>query len=193
VTSEENPLTDVLTTTARISVSGAGGVFNFILQCANETHTFTVETYSSTGEGRAIPFEVLNFPARALRALPLPPGDLRYRDIQTRIDNEPAGGSQIAPDTYSNVVTFGRILGSIPKTRFVVGNIFPDDIVTVPFSGLSSADREILTPLPVGGVDLGAIERSLVVKALTQARHNKTRTQLYSRIEKYGLVETEPS
>jgi len=57
-------------------------------------------------------------------------------------------------------------------------------------------------PLPVGGVDLGAIERSLVVKALTQARHNKTRAakllgltraQLYSRIEKYGLVETESS
>ena len=35
VTSEENPLTDVLTTTARISVPGAGGVFNFILRCAN--------------------------------------------------------------------------------------------------------------------------------------------------------------
>jgi transcriptional regulator with GAF, ATPase, and Fis domain len=54
--------------------------------------------------------------------------------------------------------------------------------------------------LPVGGVNLEAIERSLVVKALTQARHNKTRAakllgltraQLYSRIEKYGLAETE--
>ena len=56
------------------------------------------------------------------------------------------------------------------------------------------------TPLPAGGVNLDAIERSLVVKALTQARHNKTRAakllgltraQLYSRIEKYGLAETE--
>ncbi|MSO84010.1 MAG: AAA family ATPase [Acidobacteria bacterium] len=56
-------------------------------------------------------------------------------------------------------------------------------------------------PLPAGGVNLGAIERSLVVKALAQARHNKTRAakllgltraQLYSRIEKYGLAETEP-
>jgi transcriptional regulator with GAF, ATPase, and Fis domain len=55
-------------------------------------------------------------------------------------------------------------------------------------------------PLPVGGVNLEDIERSLVVKALTQARHNKTRAakllgltraQLYSRIEKYGLAETE--
>jgi transcriptional regulator with GAF, ATPase, and Fis domain len=54
--------------------------------------------------------------------------------------------------------------------------------------------------LPVGGVNLEAIERSLVVKALTQARHNKTRAakllgltraQLYSRIEKYGLTGTE--
>jgi transcriptional regulator with PAS, ATPase and Fis domain len=56
-------------------------------------------------------------------------------------------------------------------------------------------------PFPAGGVNLEAIERSLVVKALTQARHNKTRAakllgltraQLYSRIEKYGLAETEP-
>jgi transcriptional regulator with PAS, ATPase and Fis domain len=55
-------------------------------------------------------------------------------------------------------------------------------------------------PLPAGGVSLEAIERSLVIKALTQARHNKTRAakllgltraQLYSRIEKYRLAETE--
>jgi transcriptional regulator with PAS, ATPase and Fis domain len=54
--------------------------------------------------------------------------------------------------------------------------------------------------LPAGGVNLEAIERSLVAKALAQARHNKTRAakllgltraQLYSRIEKYGLAETE--
>jgi transcriptional regulator with GAF, ATPase, and Fis domain len=53
---------------------------------------------------------------------------------------------------------------------------------------------------PAGGVKLEAIERSLVEKALTQARHNKTRAakllgltraQLYSRIEKYGLAEQE--
>jgi transcriptional regulator with GAF, ATPase, and Fis domain len=57
-------------------------------------------------------------------------------------------------------------------------------------------------PLPAGGVNLEDIERSLVVRALTQARHNKTRAakllgltraQLYSRIEKYGLAESEPS
>jgi DNA-binding NtrC family response regulator len=53
---------------------------------------------------------------------------------------------------------------------------------------------------PAGGVNLEAIERSLVVKALAHARHNKTRAakllgltraQLYSRIEKYGLAEPE--
>jgi transcriptional regulator with GAF, ATPase, and Fis domain len=55
-------------------------------------------------------------------------------------------------------------------------------------------------PIPAGGVNLESIERSLVVQALKQARHNKTRAakllgltraQLYSRIEKYGLAETE--
>ena len=57
-------------------------------------------------------------------------------------------------------------------------------------------------PLGTGVVNLAAVERSLVMKALTQARHNKTRTaklvgltwaQLYSRIEKYDLAETEAS
>ena len=55
-------------------------------------------------------------------------------------------------------------------------------------------------PLPAGGVNLEAIERGFVVKALTQARHNKTRAakllgltraQLYSRIDKYGLANTD--
>jgi transcriptional regulator with PAS, ATPase and Fis domain len=58
------------------------------------------------------------------------------------------------------------------------------------------------SPFPPQGVNLEAIERTLVIKALTQARHNKTRAakllgltraQLYSRIEKYGLAESEPS
>ena len=62
------------------------------------------------------------------------------------------------------------------------------------------SDDENAAQLPAGGVNLEDIERSLVVKALTQARHNKTRAakllgltraQLYSRIEKYGLAGTE--
>jgi two-component system response regulator AtoC len=62
------------------------------------------------------------------------------------------------------------------------------------------SDDHTAANLPAGGVNLEDIERSLVVKALTQARHNKTRAakllgltraQLYSRIEKYGLTGTE--
>jgi transcriptional regulator with GAF, ATPase, and Fis domain len=54
--------------------------------------------------------------------------------------------------------------------------------------------------LAAGAMNLGDIERSLVVNALAMARHNKTRAakllgltraQLYSRIEKYGLEETD--
>jgi two-component system response regulator FlrC len=64
----------------------------------------------------------------------------------------------------------------------------------------SKTDEAPGGPLPAGGINLEAIERTLVLKALAQARHNKTRAakllgltraQLYSRIEKYGLAETE--
>jgi transcriptional regulator with GAF, ATPase, and Fis domain len=74
--------------------------------------------------------------------------------------------------------------------------------VTAPRSSAVKTDDTPSGPLPAGGVNLEAIERSLVVRALTQARHNKTRAakllgltraQLYSRIEKYGLAESEPS
>ncbi|HEY7370067.1 MAG TPA: sigma 54-interacting transcriptional regulator [Thermoanaerobaculia bacterium] len=52
-------------------------------------------------------------------------------------------------------------------------------------------------PLPAGGVDLEAVERRFVAKALGQTRGNKTRaarllgltrSQFYSRLEKYGLL-----
>jgi transcriptional regulator with GAF, ATPase, and Fis domain len=83
------------------------------------------------------------------------------------------------------------------------GYIRPEHLpVTAPRQVVVPAAGEMPTsaPLPAGGVNLEAIERSLVVKALSQARHNKTRAakllgltraQLYSRIEKYGLAETE--
>jgi transcriptional regulator with GAF, ATPase, and Fis domain len=67
-------------------------------------------------------------------------------------------------------------------------------------AGATAGDLNAAAALPAGGVNLEAIERSLVVKALTQARHNKTRAakllgltraQLYTRIEKYGLAEHE--
>ena len=73
--------------------------------------------------------------------------------------------------------------------------------VTAPRRSVSTPDAvPAIAAFPAGGVNLEAIERSLVVKALAQARHNKTRAakllgltraQLYSRIEKYGLTETE--
>ncbi len=72
--------------------------------------------------------------------------------------------------------------------------------VTTPRTPPATSVESPQSPLPAGGVNLEAIERSLVVKALTAARHNKTRAakllgltraQLYSRIEKYGLAETE--
>ena len=74
--------------------------------------------------------------------------------------------------------------------------------VTAPRVIAAKSDDTPGGSLPAGGVNLEDIERSLVVKALTQARHNKTRAakllgltraQLYSRIEKYGLAETESS
>jgi transcriptional regulator with PAS, ATPase and Fis domain len=64
----------------------------------------------------------------------------------------------------------------------------------------TAEDVAAASSLPVGGISLEAIERSLVVQALNQARHNKTRAakllgltraQLYSRIEKFGLVESD--
>ena len=72
--------------------------------------------------------------------------------------------------------------------------------VNMPRHGQAAAGDETAGPLPPGGVNLDALERSLVLKALQQARHNKTRAakllgltraQLYSRIDKYGLAETQ--
>ena len=72
--------------------------------------------------------------------------------------------------------------------------------VTTPQPAAGGADVPGAPAFPAGGVNLEAIERALVVKALAQARHNKTRAarllgltraQLYTRIEKYGLAETE--
>lgn len=51
--------------------------------------------------------------------------------------------------------------------------------------------------LPAGGVDLGDVERGLVAQAMEQSHGNKsraarllglTRSQLYTRLEKHGLL-----
>jgi transcriptional regulator with GAF, ATPase, and Fis domain len=79
------------------------------------------------------------------------------------------------------------------------GHIRSEHLPVTSPRGQAPVDAAALT-LPAGGVNLEAIERSFVMKALTQARHNKTRAakllgltraQLYSRIEKYGLGERE--
>ena len=79
--------------------------------------------------------------------------------------------------------------GQIRSEHLPVGAARPTPPTAVDIGGVT---------LPAGGVNLEALERSLVSKALTQARHNKTRAarllgltraQLYSRIEKYGLAE----
>jgi transcriptional regulator with GAF, ATPase, and Fis domain len=81
------------------------------------------------------------------------------------------------------------------------GYIRGEHLPMTAFRPAPPAAADTAAPLPSGGVNLEAIERSLVMKALTQARHNKTRAakllgltraQLYSRIEKYGLAEREP-
>jgi two-component system NtrC family response regulator len=63
-----------------------------------------------------------------------------------------------------------------------------------PPSGSATLDPQ--APLPPGGVDLEEVERTLVERALRDARGNKskaarllglTRAQLYSRLEKHGL------
>ncbi len=60
----------------------------------------------------------------------------------------------------------------------------------------SNGAFELAAPLPPGGVDLEAVDKSFVETALRQTAGNKsraarllglTRSQLYSRIEKYGL------
>jgi DNA-binding NtrC family response regulator len=72
--------------------------------------------------------------------------------------------------------------------------------LTVPRESPAASEEDASNAaLPPGGVNLEDLERSLVTKALLQARYNKTRAakllgltraQLYSRIEKYGLAET---
>ena len=71
--------------------------------------------------------------------------------------------------------------------------------VATPSSKPTALDLDTVM-LPASGVNLDVLERSLVARALSQARYNKTRAakllgltraQLYSRIDKYGLRESE--
>jgi two-component system NtrC family response regulator len=117
----------------------------------------------------------------------------------------PATG--IARDAKEQLLNYGWP-GNVRELRNAIeraviladgGNIRSEHL---PMTSARSAaiSSETSAPFPTGGVNLEDIERSLVIKALTQARHNKTRAakllgltraQLYSRIDKYGLAEKE--
>jgi transcriptional regulator with PAS, ATPase and Fis domain len=146
----------------------------------------------------------------------LPPLRDRVQDILELADiflkeigesvGRPAVG--IAPDARDHLMAYGWP-GNVRELRNAIeraviladgGMIRSEHLpVAAPRPTASGApESSPAGPLPAGGVNLEAIERQLVIKALTQARHNKTRAakllgltraQLYSRIEKYGLAE----
>jgi transcriptional regulator with GAF, ATPase, and Fis domain len=146
----------------------------------------------------------------------LPPLRERVQDILELADiflkeigesvGRPAAG--IAPDARDHLTAYGWP-GNVRELRNAIeraviladGGMIRSEHLPVapprPTPG-GSSEPAATGPLPAGGVNLEAIERQLVIKALTQARHNKTRAakllgltraQLYSRIEKYGLAE----
>ncbi len=150
--------------------------------------------------------------------IPLPPLRERLEDILDLADaflkeigdnvGRPAAG--IARDAKDQLLAYGWP-GNVRELRNAIeraviladgGYIRSEHLpVTSPRQSTAPAsDHPPTGPLPPNGVSLEAIERALVARALAQARHNKTRAakllgltraQLYSRIEKYGLAETE--
>jgi transcriptional regulator with GAF, ATPase, and Fis domain len=144
----------------------------------------------------------------------LPPLRERLHDILELADvfleeigqtvGRPAAG--IAPDAKDQLLAY-RWPGNVRELRNAIeraviladGGLIRGEHLPVTSSRPASApEAPAAGPLPASGVNLEAIERSLVIKALAQARHNKTRAakllgltraQLYSRIEKYGLAE----
>ncbi len=69
--------------------------------------------------------------------------------------------------------------------------------IAVARSGAARAASAAAVELPASGIDLDALEKSLVVQALEKAKHNRTRAarllgltraQLYTRLERYSLA-----
>jgi len=146
----------------------------------------------------------------------LPPLRARLDDVLELADSflaeigetvgRPAAG--ISRDAREHLLTY-EWPGNVRELRNAIeraviladgGFIRSEHLPVTPRRAGRSDDDHTAVNLPAGGVNLEDIERSLVVKALTQARHNKTRAakllgltraQLYSRIEKYGLTGTE--
>ena len=130
--------------------------------------------------------------------------DLFLKEIGDTVGRPPAG---ISPEAKDHLLGYSWP-GNVRELRNAIERavILADGAmirsehlpVTSPRVTATTMDTAPTGPLPAGGVNLEAIERQLVIKALTQARHNKTRAakllgltraQLYSRIEKYGLAE----
>jgi two-component system response regulator AtoC len=130
--------------------------------------------------------------------------DLFLKEIGETVGRPPAGISSEAKDHllgYSWPGNVRELRNAIERAVILADGamIRSEHLpVTSPRVAATTTDAAPTGPLPAGGVNLEAIERQLVIKALTQARHNKTRAakllgltraQLYSRIEKYGLAE----
>jgi transcriptional regulator with PAS, ATPase and Fis domain len=131
--------------------------------------------------------------------------DLFLKEIGETVGRPPAGMSAEAKDhllAYTWPGNVRELRNAIERAVILADGamIRSEHLpVTSPRATPATTDPAAATgPLPAGGVNLEAIERQLVIRALTQARHNKTRAakllgltraQLYSRIEKYGLAE----
>ena len=131
--------------------------------------------------------------------------DTFLEEIGGTVGKPPAG---IARDARDQLLAYGWP-GNVRELRNAIeraviladgGYIRSEHLpVALPRPAEATAATGAADALPPGGVNLEAIERTLVLKALEQARYNKTRAakllgltraQLYSRIEKYGLAET---
>ncbi|MBI3049430.1 MAG: sigma 54-interacting transcriptional regulator [Acidobacteria bacterium] len=154
-------------------------------------------------------FEIALPPLRARLEDILELADAFLEEIGSAVGKPPAG---IARDARDQLLAYGWP-GNVRELRNAIeraviladgGYIRSEHLpVTMPRRPESPpAPDAPAESLPPGGVNLEAIERALVVKALAQARYNKTRAakllgltraQLYSRIEKYGLAETKSS
>ena len=133
--------------------------------------------------------------------------DAFLQEIGGAVGKPPAGIARDARDqllTYAWPGNVRELRNAIERAVILAdgGYIRSEHLpVTMPRAATGPAQLPAAaSALPPGGVNLEDIERSLVAKALTQARFNKTRAakllgltraQLYSRIEKYGLAETE--
>jgi DNA-binding NtrC family response regulator len=69
--------------------------------------------------------------------------------------------------------------------------------ISVGQPSIAAAPAEVAETFPPGGIHLDAVERDLIAKALREAENNRsraarllgiTRSQLYSRMQKYGLA-----